>query len=247
MPTGSNIDLGTSLTTTGYSASGGGVNLIPPIDVSNYKWISVYIGPDTYSGTINFQGSFDGGSTWLDIVLYRLGNLDGAHSVSSIFSETSTLFGAPVRFPLFRVRMVSWTSGTATATLELRSEGMAGLSLTGTNMAAGILSGQYIIGLTANDGVHNLAVAAGTSTDTVVYSGTKAMLGSVLVTATGTHQMTFYDNASSPSGVIVGLIPANPVVNGVPYVFRSFCANGIVIAGDSNNPGVTVFYSDIYS
>jgi len=247
MPTGSNVDLGTSLTTTGYSVSGSGVDLIPPIDVSNYKWLSVYIGADVYDGTLTFQGSFDSGVTWLDITLYRLGNLDGAHSVSSILSETSTLFGAPVRFPLFRCRAPAWTSGTATATLELRSEGMAGLSLTGTNMAAGILSGQYIIGLTANDGVHNVAIPAGTSTDTVVYTGTRCMLGSVLVTDTGTHQMTFYDNASTASGVIVGLIPANPVVNGIPYVFRSFCANGIVIAGDSNNPGVTVFYSDIYS
>lgn len=247
MPTGSNVDIGTSLVTTGYSASGGGVDLIPPTDVSNYKWLSVYIGADSYSGTINFQGSFDGGSTWLDITLYRLGNLDGAHSVSSILSETSTLFGAPVRFPLFRCRMISWTSGTATATLELRSEGMAGLSLTGTNQAAGILSGQYIIGATVNDGVWNVAIPAGTSSDTVVYTGTKCVLGSVLVTATGTHQMTFYDNAASPSGVIVGLIPANPTVNGITYVFKSFCANGIVIAGDSNNPGVTVFYSDIYS
>src|SRR5581483_9793079 len=147
MPSGSNVDLGARLLTSGYSAGALNADLIPAMDVSNYKWVSLYIGPDVYSGTLTFQGAFDPSGVWTDITLYRLGNLDGSHSVSSILSETSTLFGAPIRFPGFRCRMVSYTSGAATSILELRSEGLAGLSLTGTNTAAGLLSGQFIIGL----------------------------------------------------------------------------------------------------
>src|SRR5438105_550614 len=101
MPSGSNIDQGASLVTSGYSAGALNVNLIPSVNISNYKWISLYIGPDSYSGTLTFQGSFDG-SAWDDIMMYRLRSLDGAHTASSVEDETSTLMGAPVRYPLFR-------------------------------------------------------------------------------------------------------------------------------------------------
>lgn len=243
MPSGSNVDLGGRLQSLGYSAGALNADLIPSMDVSNYKWISLYVGPDTYSGVLTFQGSFNG-TDWISITMYRLGNLDGAHSISSVSNETSTLYGAPIRFPLFRCRMTSYTSGMATGILELRSEGLEGLSLTGTNQAVGVLSGQYIIGAICNDGVHNVAVAAGTAADTTIYTG-KSMLGSVLVTTTGTSQMNIYDNTSS-SGVIVGLIPTTATVTGVPYVFRAFCATGITIKGNALNPGVTVFYSDLF-
>jgi hypothetical protein len=141
--------------------------------------------------------------------------------------------------------MTAYTSGTATGILELRSEGLAGLSLTGTNAAVGVLSGQFYIGATVNDGTHNVAIVAGAASDTVVYAG-KSMLASVLVTTTGTNSMKFYDHASSGTGTIIGLIPANPTVDGKPFVFKAPCANGIVAKGDANNPAITVFYTDIF-
>jgi hypothetical protein len=247
MPVGSNVDLGNILTIPGYSAGSLNADLVPSTDVSAYKWLGLYIGADTYVGTLNFQGSFDNGTTWLDITLYRLGNLDGAHSVSQIDNETTTLFGAPVRFPLFRCRMTAYTSGFATGTLELRSEGLAGLSLTGTNQAVGVLSGKYIIGLDASNGTHNLAITAGTVTDTVIYAGGQSMLSSVLVTTTGTNQATFYDNASAGSGTIIGLVAASAGVTGVPIPCKGYCANGITLKGNALNPAVTVFWTEINS
>jgi len=244
MPVGSNIDLGDVLLTPGLSAGSLNADLVSWTDVSNWKWVNLFIDSSSYTGTLTFQGSFDGVNP-IDITFYRLGNLDGAHCVSSIDNETSTLFGGPVRFPWFRCRMTGYTSGTATGVLQLKNEGPSGLELIGMNRAAGVLSGQFVIGTITNDGTHNAVIAAGVASDTVIYAG-KSMLSSVLVTTTGTNQMLFYDNASVGSGTIIGLIPANPTVNGVPFVFKAFCTNGIVAKGNANNPAITVFYTDIF-
>jgi hypothetical protein len=245
MPVGSNIDLGDYLTIGELSAGSLNALLVPETDVSAYKWINVYVDASTYSGTLTFQGRYPGGA-WVAITMYRLGNLDGAHSVSSEDSETSTLFGAPIRFPLFQCKMTVYTSGTATGILELRRDGLAGLTLTGSNAAVGVLSGKYVIGTTTNDGTHNQAIAAGVSSDTVIYAGGTSMLCSVLVTATGTHEADFYDNASAGSGTIIGLVPANPTVTGVPIPCKGYATTGITLKGNGNNPAMTVFWTDIF-
>jgi hypothetical protein len=243
MPVGSNIELENIYTTYGYSAGSLNADLIAVTDVSAYKWIGLYVGSSVYVGTLTFQGSFDN-VDWIDITMYRLGNLDGAHSVSSVYSETTTLFGAPIRFPLFRCRMTGYTSGAATAVLELRSEGLAGLTLTATNGAVGVLQGQYYIGATVNDGTASMAIAAGTVADTVVYAG-KSMLGGILVTTAGVNSMLVYDNATVGSGTIVGLVPPSAAVTGIAYSSGSPCANGIVVKGNATNPAVTIFYTNI--
>jgi hypothetical protein len=245
MANGPNVDLGNILTLSGYAAGSLNADLIPSTDVSAYKWINLYVGVDAYVGTLSFQGSFNNGATWINITMYRLGNLDGAHSVSQVTTETDTLYGAPIRFPLFRCRMTAYTSGAATAVLELRSEGLSGLSLTGTNQAVGILSGKYIIGTMTNDGTHNQAIAAGVSSDTVIYAGGTSMLCSVLVVTTGTHEADFYDNASAGSGTPIGIVPANAAVTGVPIPCRGWASNGITLKGNANNPAMTVFWTDI--
>jgi hypothetical protein len=109
----------------------------------------------------------------------------------------------------------------------------------------GVLDGKYYIGATVNDGTANVAIASGAASDTVVHAG-KSMLARVLVTTTNTNSMLIYDNASAGSGTIIGLIPANPTVNGIPYEFHSPCANGITVKGNAANPAVTVFYTDIF-
>ncbi len=243
MPVGSNIDIGTIYTTSGYSAGSLNADLIPETDVSNYKWVGLYVGTSAYVATLTFQGRFPN-EDWIDITMYRLGNLDGAHSVSSVDNETATLFGAPIRFPLFRCRMTTYTSGAATAVLELRTEGLSGLELSGTNRAVGVLDGKYYMGATVNDGTANVAIAAGTVTDTVVYAG-KSMLGGILVTTAGVNSMLVYDNATAGSGTIVGLVPPSAAVTGIAYSSGSPCANGITVKGNATNPAVTIFYTNI--
>jgi hypothetical protein len=84
------------------------------------------------------------------------------------------------------------------------------------------------------------AIAAGVSANTVVKSG-PGRLARILVTATGTGALTIYDNASGPSGTIIALAPANAAV-GMFIDCQAPAANGITVAGNSNNPGVTIFY-----
>lgn len=84
------------------------------------------------------------------------------------------------------------------------------------------------------------AIAAGITANTIV-RGSSGRLARILVTATGTNQMNIFDNASSPAGTIIGLVPANATV-GTLIDCQAPAANGITVAGNSNNPGVTIFY-----
>lgn len=84
------------------------------------------------------------------------------------------------------------------------------------------------------------AIAAGATGNTVV-KGSPGRLARVLVTASGTGALTIYDNASSPSGTIIGLVPAAAAA-GTLIDCQAPAANGITVAGNSANPGVTIFY-----
>lgn len=86
----------------------------------------------------------------------------------------------------------------------------------------------------------SVALAAGVTANTVVRAS-GGRLARVLVTATGTNQMNIFDNASNPTGTIIGLVPANAAV-GTILDCQAPAANGITVAGNSNNPGVTIFF-----
>lgn len=86
----------------------------------------------------------------------------------------------------------------------------------------------------------SLAISAGVSGNTVVKSS-PGRLARILVTASGTNALTIYDNASSPSGTIIALVPASAAA-GTFIDCQAPAANGITVAGNSNNPGVTIFY-----
>lgn len=235
MPNPANIDSGTSLQLSGLSAGILNADLVPAQEVSQYKWISLFIGPDVYSGTLTFQGSFDGVSYW-PLLMYNLSSLDGGLSTSST-TATNVFVGVPVLAPYFRVRMTSYTSGFATGMCLFCTDPPAGLQLLTTN--ARLLDSQGKIGYLNNGGKTNYAIAAGTATNTII-SGAGGMLGSVLVTTTGTADLVIYDNPTTASGTIIGLVPANSV-KGL-YVFRTPAQIGITVAGNGNNPGVTIFY-----
>lgn len=86
----------------------------------------------------------------------------------------------------------------------------------------------------------SVAIAAGATSNTVV-KGSPGRLARVLVTATGTGALTIYDNASSPGGTIIALVPASATA-GTLIDCQAPAANGITVAGSSANPGVTIFY-----
>ena len=237
MPSGSNVDLGDFLTTPGLSAGALNATLVLPTDVSNYKWISLYLGTSAYVGLLSPQFSFDQ-VTWRPLPMYPMTSLD-AGDITTSTSATNIIMGAPVSAPFFQVVMSSYTSGTASGILQLQKNGPIGYQLSTTY--ARLLTAQNKIGYVNNDGQQNIAIAAGHVADTVV-SGGGGMLARVLVTTVGTNTMLFYDNNAAPSGNVVGIIPASSPVNGVPFVFKAPCGTGIYAAGNSNNPGVTVFF-----
>ncbi|MGH2509870.1 MAG: hypothetical protein ACRDHZ_21025 [Ktedonobacteraceae bacterium] len=121
----------------------------------------------------------------------------------------------------------------------------------GTIMAVNVILDVATGNLYAQQGFHGVtdvnvggrvstAIAAGIATNTVV-RGSSGRLARVLVTATGTNQMTIFDNATNPTGTIIGLVPANAAV-GTLLDCQAPAANGITVAGNSNNPGVTIFF-----
>ncbi len=214
--------------------------LIPAMDVSGYKWITIGIGSDAYVGSLVFERAMDPALTWEPILMYDMDTLSGLSGDGSSTSDSNIVVGTSIWFPYFRVRMQSYTSGTATGTAILYRDGLPGFNpLTFGSVANP--SNEYA-GFVNNDGNKSVPIASGHAPNTIV-SAVSGMLASVLVTTQNTHQMTFYDNATTPSGTIIGIIPANQAVDGKPFVFKAPVANGICVAGDANNPGVTVFYT----
>lgn len=121
----------------------------------------------------------------------------------------------------------------------------------GTIMAVNVILDVATGNLYAQQGFHGVtdvnvggrvstAIAAGVTANTIV-RGSSGRLARMLVTATGTNQMNIFDNAASPTGTIIGLVPANAAV-GTLIDCQAPAANGITVAGNSNNPGVTIFF-----
>jgi hypothetical protein len=94
------------------------------------------------------------------------------------------------------------------------------------------------VSLTSSGGNTTTAVAASVATDTVI-KATPGRLCKVLVTTTGTVASSFYDNATTHTGTVIGYIPANPTV-GTVYDFQFPAANGITYGGNASNPGLTI-------
>lgn len=231
------LDYGNALVITDLLAGALDADLVPAQDVSQYTGISLYIGPDVYSGVLEFQASFDQ-ANWSPITMYSITLLDVEFSGQSTSGMDVSFFCA-CAFPFFRVRMTSYSSGTATGSILLRKDGLPGFQL--TTGGARLQGGDSAIGFLNSDGVTSTAIASGHSADTVLSSNPGA-LGRVLVTTTNTNSMLLYDNASAGSGKVVGVIPANPTVGNL-YTFKMPTQNGLTVAGNAANPGVTVSYT----
>lgn len=92
----------------------------------------------------------------------------------------------------------------------------------------------------SDGGSSTVAISSGTTADTVV-KASSGRLCRVLVTATNTHELDIYDNASGHTGTLIGVVAAN-AANGTVAVFQMPAANGITVQGNANNPGVTISF-----
>ncbi len=237
MPNGIYVDTGDIKEVVGSPAGALNDLLIPPTDVRQYKWISLHLGPDVYDGILEPQISYDG-STWRTIKMYPMDTLDAGDVSSAGFNSTiNATAGVQVFAPYFQVKMTSYTSGFATGGLQLFTYGLPGFQLLTTY--ARLLTNNGQIGFINNDGTQSLAVAAGHTGDTFITG--PGMLGSILITATGSADLIFYDN-NAASGTKIAFVPSAATVNGVPYVCHAPFVTGVFLAGSASNAGFTIFF-----
>ncbi len=226
------------------SAGALNADLVASTDVSAYKSFGLQI-LGTWTGTLTFQYSNDN-SNFTSLACW---NLQGGTGTLSNTTVNMGVYGNIV-FRYLRVRMTSYTSGTATGTLELYAQPVAPVNLSTLLTAQ---SGTWTMqpGNTANTtawlvhtdnmGQSTTALAASASSNTVI-KASAGRLARVLVTVSGTGEMDIYDNASTNSGTKIGVVPASAAVGSV-YDFQMPAANGITVAGSASNPGVTISWT----
>lgn len=90
------------------------------------------------------------------------------------------------------------------------------------------------------DGAAYTVVAAGKATNTVI-SNSPGRLFRVIVTAVGAHALAIFDSATTNSGNVIGSLPANAPLG--PYTFSVPSTQGITVAGNATNPGITITWS----
>jgi hypothetical protein len=91
-------------------------DLVASLLVDEYKWFSLQI-TGTWVGTVSFQGSNDN-TNWVSITVAN------AASTTAVVQSTTIngLFSGALSYRYLRVRMTSYTSGTATGALQLSTE-----------------------------------------------------------------------------------------------------------------------------
>lgn len=116
-------DAGITLEVTG-SAGSLNADAIASTDVSLYRWVSVQV-TGTWSGTLTFQGSNDN-STFVSVALM---NTASTQATAFTTLTSNVIAHGPIAFKYFRVRMTSYSSGTANATAEFYQSPTAFASL----------------------------------------------------------------------------------------------------------------------
>jgi hypothetical protein len=109
----------------------------------------------------------------------------------------------------------------------------------GNDNAAGVLTGGSLRTTLGGRTTGTVATGAGNT----VVSASAGRIARVLVAAagTGTGNVVFYDNATTNSGNIVGVVPATVAI-GTTYLFDMPVTNGIVAVNVADGPALTVSY-----
>lgn len=166
------------------SLSAGSLNadLVASTDVSAYKWLSLQINANAYSGTLTFQCSNDN-TNWISLALSQ----PSSSTYSSVTTLTNIIYHGPVFFRYFRVRMTSYASGTAQGTLEIYTNAtMTGYIGIGSNGSSVSQSGTWTVqpGNTANTTPWLATINQGSNSAVVKAASTSpALTDAALVTA----------------------------------------------------------------
>lgn len=237
---GFQIIRGTNNEQSGLTAAASSADLVPAMDVSAYKSFSIQIG-GTYSGTLTFQGSNDG-------AIYRsiaVNQMDAPGTIVTTTSSTNVTYFCPqLTYRYLRIRMTSFSSGSATGVLELYTLPIS------TNGVLAAQSGTWTVqpGNTVNTSPwlttwanNRVNIAANTTTDTVVKNSAGYLVTAVVISL-GTAGLTFYDNATAGSGTPLLAIPASAPVGSI-YTIPGKAFNGITAGGIANCPSVTVYFN----
>lgn len=98
------------------------------------------------------------------------------------------------------------------------------------------VSGEQVV---STGGSSTVAVGAGGGAAAVVVKASPGRLCRVLVTATGSANLLFYDNASAGTGTVIGVVPSTAVL-GQTFDIQAPAVNGIVAEQASGSPACTV-------
>ncbi len=234
---------GDVLEVAGLTASALNAFLLPKTDVSAYKFFSIAI-TGTFTAIYQFQGSNDG-VNFIPFTCFRLDNMNG-NNANAQSGAGGQIWGGPLPFRYLQVQLVTYTSGVVNAVVELFTSALTmpvieGLSLQDGAWNVGLTAGSNVIGSTANDGTNTTAIAAATVANTVIKAGS-GRLARVLVTAVGTVNTLIYDNATTNSGTVIGIVKSTAAVGDI-IELRIPAQSGITVGGSANNAGVTVVWS----
>lgn len=118
-----NLLAGGAYTELTGSASANTTDLVASTDVRQFCWLSLQLA-GAFSATVAVQGSNDG-TTWTNMPLFKTAGWDtGNPTIPWTTALTAVgIYCGPVLARYVRVRTTAYTSGTATATLELAATG----------------------------------------------------------------------------------------------------------------------------
>lgn len=91
-------------------------------------------------------------------------------------------------------------------------------------------------------GVATASIPSGAGNTVVSAEPGRLCRGVVTTAGTGTDAVLIYDNATTNSGTVIGLVPATVAI-GTMYTFEMPAANGITVANVANGPVLTLSYA----
>lgn len=153
------------------SLTAGALNadLVPSTDVSAYKSISVQVTAAATSGTLTFQGSNDN-STFVSVVMNPLATVSPTPVTTT---ATAGIWTGPVSFRYFRVRMTTYSSGSATGVAELSAAPYVYPSP--SNLVAAQASNGIVVqplNFSSSDATANSGIATYTTATPFTHNGT---------------------------------------------------------------------------
>lgn len=172
-------------------------------------------------------------------------NVSGANTASIVL----TFYTTPLTLSSLGVQAAqsgTWTVGSNSATGSAFPANAFGNGVKALMTSPTAASTGNLVAATGNTMGESLVTTGGlvttsvpTNAANVVIKGSAGRLCRVLVTTTGSTAMQIFDNATTNTGTLIGVLPASAAIGGV-YDFSMPAANGITIAGSATNPAVTV-------